>query len=135
MTADEFKLDGACYRAKETSACQEHFNDFCARLGQPTPAAGGPSGNEFFCFQRGVVKDAELPADTEAGPDEGDSHWRRRVNKFRMGMHASRVAGSPGNSRWRQPKTSLNPPGDDDGYGARKATAADGSLTTRKPTL
>jgi hypothetical protein len=29
-------------------------------LGQPTPAEADPSGSDFFCFQKRVVKDAEL---------------------------------------------------------------------------
>ena len=58
MTAAEFKKKWARYRGKETSAYQEHFNDLCALLGHTTPAAAEPSGSEFFCFQKRVVKDA-----------------------------------------------------------------------------
>ncbi|MBE0545673.1 MAG: class I SAM-dependent DNA methyltransferase [Verrucomicrobia bacterium] len=76
MTAAEFKRKWARYRGKETSAYQEHFNDLCRLLGQPTPAEADPSGSELFCFQKHVVKDAELLADTEAGPDEGDPQER-----------------------------------------------------------
>ena len=39
MTAAEFKRKWARYSGKETSAYQEHFNDLCALLGQPSPAA------------------------------------------------------------------------------------------------
>jgi hypothetical protein len=76
MTAAEFKRKWARYQGKETSAYQEHFNDLCRLLDQPTPAEADPSGNELFCFQKHVVKDAELLADTEAGPDEGDPQER-----------------------------------------------------------
>lgn len=76
MTAAEFKRKWARYRGKETSAYQEHFNDLCRLLGQPTPAEVDPSGSELFCFQKHVVKDAELLAETEAGPDEGDPQER-----------------------------------------------------------
>jgi len=59
-TAAEFKRKWARYQGKETSAYQEHFNDLCRLLGQPTPAEADPSGADFFCFQKRVVKDAEL---------------------------------------------------------------------------
>jgi hypothetical protein len=60
MTPAEFKRKWARYSGKETSAYQEHFNDLCALLGQPSPAAADPTGSESFCFQKRVVKDAEL---------------------------------------------------------------------------
>ncbi len=41
---------------KESSAYQEHFNDLCRLLGQPTPAEADPTGSESFCFQKRVVK-------------------------------------------------------------------------------
>lgn len=59
MTAAEFKKKWARYRGKETSAYQEHFNDLCALLGHPTPVEADPSGEDFFCFQKGVIKDLE----------------------------------------------------------------------------
>ena len=61
MTWAEFKKKWARYRGKESSAYQEHFNDLCRLLGQPTPVEADPSGNDFFSFQKGVIKDAELP--------------------------------------------------------------------------
>jgi hypothetical protein len=60
MTPAEFKKKWARYSGKETSAYQEHFNDLCALLGQPTPALADPTGTESFCFQKRVIKDAEL---------------------------------------------------------------------------
>src|SRR5438552_11132494 len=60
MTPAEFKRKWARYSGKETAAYQEHFNDVCALLGQPTPATADPTGSESFCFQKRVVKDAEL---------------------------------------------------------------------------
>ena len=60
MTPAEFKRKWARYSGKETSAYQEHFNDLCALLDQPTPATADPTGSESFCFQKRVVKDAEL---------------------------------------------------------------------------
>src|SRR6267378_2294122 len=66
MTPAEFKRKWARYSVKETAAYQEHFNDLCALLDQPTPATADPTGSESFCFQKRVVKDAELFALTES---------------------------------------------------------------------
>lgn len=60
MQAAEFKKKWHRYTGKESAAYQEHFNDLCRLLGQPTPAEADPSGSDFFCFQKRVVKDAEL---------------------------------------------------------------------------
>ena len=67
MTPAEFKRKWARYSGKETSAYQEHFNDLCSILGQPTPATADPTGSESFCFQKRVVKDARLFALEESG--------------------------------------------------------------------
>jgi hypothetical protein len=66
MTPAEFKRKWARYSGKETAAYQEHFNDLCALLDQPTPATADPTGSESFCFQKRVVKDAELFAIEES---------------------------------------------------------------------
>ena len=60
MTAAEFKKKWSRYSGKETSAYQEHFADLCRLLEQPTPNEADPSGTDFFCYQKRVVKDAEL---------------------------------------------------------------------------
>jgi len=60
MTWTEFKKKWSRYQGKETSAYQSHFDDLCRLLGQPTPNEADPSGADFFCFQKRVVKDAEL---------------------------------------------------------------------------
>jgi len=60
MTAAEFKKKWSRYQGKETSAYQSHFDDLCRILGQPTPNEADPSGTDFFCFQKYVLKDAEL---------------------------------------------------------------------------
>src|SRR5207244_13088034 len=60
MTPAEFKRKWRRYQGKESSAYQEHFSDPCRLLGQPTPAEADPTGSESFCFQKRVVKDAEL---------------------------------------------------------------------------
>ncbi|HEX8898704.1 MAG TPA: DNA methyltransferase, partial [Chthoniobacterales bacterium] len=67
MNPAEFKKKWAKYAGKETSAYQEHFNDLCTLLGQPSPVAADPSGSESFCFQKRVVKDAELFAFDDGG--------------------------------------------------------------------
>jgi type II restriction/modification system DNA methylase subunit YeeA len=66
MTPAEFKRKWARYSGKETAAYQEHFNDLCVLLDQPTPATADPTGSESFCFQKRVVKDAELFALAES---------------------------------------------------------------------
>ena len=60
VTAAEFKKKWSRYQGKETSAYQEHFTDLCRLLDQPTPNEADPSGSDFFCYQKRVVKDAEL---------------------------------------------------------------------------
>ena len=60
MTIVEFKKKWSRYQGKETSAYQSHFDDLCRVLGEQTPNDADSSGNDFFCFQKRVVKDAEL---------------------------------------------------------------------------
>src|SRR5208282_2686986 len=60
MTAAEFKKKWGRSKAKETASYQEHFIDLCRLLEQPTPNEADSSGSDFFCFQKRVVKDAEL---------------------------------------------------------------------------
>src|SRR5438093_7582459 len=60
MTPAEFKRKWHRYQGKESSAYQEHFSDLCRLLGQATPAEADPTGTESFCFQKRVVKDAEM---------------------------------------------------------------------------
>ena len=82
MTATEFKKKWHRYTGKESAAYQEHFNDLCHLLGHPTPVEADPSGNDFFCFQKGVIKDAELlgldAADPDAPPKKGFADvWKK----------------------------------------------------------
>jgi type II restriction/modification system DNA methylase subunit YeeA len=60
MTFAEFKKKWSRYQGKETSAYQSHFDDLCRVLGEQTPNEADPSGADFFCYQKRVVKDAEL---------------------------------------------------------------------------
>ncbi len=80
MTPAEFKRKWHRYRGKESAAYQEHFNDLCRLLGQPTPVEADPSGNDFFCFQKGVIKEAGLlPLDEQTGePKKGFADvWKK----------------------------------------------------------
>ena len=82
MTFAEFKKKWSRYTGKESSAYKEHFNDLCRLLGHPTPVEADPSGNDFFCFQKGVIKDAELlgldAADHDARPRKGFADvWKK----------------------------------------------------------
>src|SRR5207248_11473533 len=80
MTPAEFKRKWARYSGKETSAYQEHFNDLCALLGQPSPATADPTGSESFCFQKRVVKDADLFALDDSGRVAGEPDLDRELN-------------------------------------------------------
>ena len=77
VTPAEFKRKWARYSGKETAAYQEHFNDLCALLSQPTPAAADPTGASSFCFQKRVVKDEELFARRESGRVAEESNGYR----------------------------------------------------------
>ena len=67
MTPAQFKAKWAKFSGKESSAYQEHFNDLCRMLGVPTPIESDPTGNDSFCFQKRVAKDAELFSFDESG--------------------------------------------------------------------
>ena len=60
MTVADFIAKWSRFSGKEMSAYQEHFNDLCRVLAHPTPVESDPTGAESFCFQKRVVKDAEL---------------------------------------------------------------------------
>ena len=60
MTPAEFRTKWAKFSGKESAAYAEHFNDLCRMLGVPTPIEADPTGNDSFCFQKRVAKDAEL---------------------------------------------------------------------------
>ena len=86
MTAAEFKKKWSRYQGKETSAYQEHFDDLCRLLGQATPAEADPSGRDSFCFQKRVVKDAELfdmretPGATDRSSSASTPHRQFRLS-------------------------------------------------------
>ena len=97
MTPAEFKQKWSRYTGKETSAYQGQFDDLCRLLGRPTPAAADPIGSEWFCFQKRVVKDAELFAlkedgsQAEAGEEAERGFadvWEPRMNLTKSGRIA-----------------------------------------------
>jgi MmeI, DNA-methyltransferase domain/MmeI, helicase spacer domain/MmeI, N-terminal domain/MmeI, target recognition domain len=114
MTPAEFKKKWVRYTGKESSAYQEHFNDLCRLLGQPTPAEADPSGSDFFCFQKRVVKDAEL-FDLEA-PDTGEPNERGFADVWKKGCFAWEYKGKKKNldeaykQLLRYRESLLNPP-------------------------
>jgi hypothetical protein len=60
MTPAAFKSKWAKFSGKESAAYAEHFNDLCRMLGVPMPIEADSTGNDSFCFQKRVAKDAEL---------------------------------------------------------------------------
>ncbi len=69
MNASQFKAKWSKFSGKESAAYQEHFNDLCRLLGQPTPVEADSTGETEFCFQKRVVKDAELFVVSSREPD------------------------------------------------------------------
>ena len=70
MTWAEFKKKWQRYTLSagvSREAIEEHFNDLCRMLGVPTPVEADPTGNDKFCFQKHVAKDAEFFAFDESG--------------------------------------------------------------------
>jgi type II restriction/modification system DNA methylase subunit YeeA len=119
MTSAEFKRKWARYSGKETAAYQEHFNDLCALLGHPSPATADPTGSESFCFQKRVVKDAELFAVEDSGriAEEPDSERERGfADVWKRGFFAWEYKGKKKNldaayqQLLRYRESLLNPP-------------------------
>jgi hypothetical protein len=115
MTAAEFKKKWSRYQGKETSAYQEHFSDLCRLLGQATPAQADPSGADLFCFQKRVVKDAEL-FDLHETPDASQPNERGFADVWKKGCFAWEYKGKKKNldaaykQLLRYRESLLNPP-------------------------
>jgi type II restriction/modification system DNA methylase subunit YeeA len=115
MTAAEFKKKWSRYQGKETSAYQGHFDDLCRLLGQPTPAEADPSGNDFFCYQKRVIKDLEL-FELHDTPDAGDPEERGFADVWKKGCFGWEYKGKKKNldEAYRQllryREALLNPP-------------------------
>ena len=101
---------------KESSAYQEHFNDLCRLLGQPTPAEADPTGSESFCFQKRVVKDAELFELHEDSGEEAEPSERGFADVWKKGCFAWEYKGKKKNlddaykQLLRYRESLLNPP-------------------------
>jgi type II restriction/modification system DNA methylase subunit YeeA len=115
MTSAEFKKKWSRYTGKESSAYQEHFNDLCRLLGQPTPVEADPSGTESFCFQKRVVKDAEL-FEIHETPDAGEPTERGFADVWKKDCFAWEYKGKKKNldeaykQLLRYRESLLNPP-------------------------
>jgi type II restriction/modification system DNA methylase subunit YeeA len=115
MTAAEFKKKWSRYQGKETSGYSEHFNDLCRLLGQPTPAEADPSGADFFCFQKRVVKDAEL-FELHETPDASEPSERGFADVWKKSCFAWEYKGKKKNldeaykQLLRYRESLLNPP-------------------------
>jgi restriction-modification enzyme MmeI-like protein len=117
MTPAEFKRKWARYSGKETSAYQEHFNDLCALIEHPTPAAADPTGTESFCFQKRVIKDAELfPIEESDRVAERPDNERGFADVWKRGCFAWEYKGKKKNldaayqQLLRYRESLLNPP-------------------------
>jgi type II restriction/modification system DNA methylase subunit YeeA len=114
MTAAEFKKKWGRFSGKETSAYQSHFDDLCRLLGQKTPNEADPSGSDFFCFQKRVIKDAEL-FDLEM-PDPSEPNERGFADVWKKGCFAWEYKGKKKNldeaykQLLRYRESLLNPP-------------------------
>lgn len=97
MTPAEFKNKWRRYQGKETSAYQSHFDDLCRLLGQPTPNEADPSGRDSFCFQKRVVKDAELFAVHEGDGQDTEVHERGFADVWKRGCFAWEYKGKKKN--------------------------------------
>jgi type II restriction/modification system DNA methylase subunit YeeA len=97
MTLAEFKKKWARFSGKESSAYQSHFNDLCAILNQPSPVSADPTGSETFCFQKRVMKDAELFIFGEDGTAETDEAERGFADVWKKGCFAWEYKGKKKN--------------------------------------
>src|ERR1017187_2852054 len=115
MTAAEFKKKWSRNQSKESAAYQEHFNELCRLLGQPTPNEADPSGSDFFCFQKRVVKDAEL-FELHETPDASEPAERGFADVWKKGCFAWEYKGKKKNldeaykQLLRYRESLLNPP-------------------------
>ena len=116
MTFAEFKRKWRRYQGKESSAYQEHFSDLCRLLGQPTPAEADPTGSESFCFQKRVVKDAELLFELREEPEPAEPNERGFADVWKKGCFAWEYKGKKKNlddaykQLLRYRESLLNPP-------------------------
>jgi hypothetical protein len=116
MTWADFKRKWSRFKGKESSAYQEHFNDLCRLLGEKTPIEADPSGSDFFCFQKRVVKDMELMVLKENGAPYGDDEERGFADVWKKDCFAWEYKGKKKNldeayqQLLRYRESLLNPP-------------------------
>lgn len=114
MTPAEFKTKWAKVSAKESAAYQSHFDDLCRLLRVPPPLEADPKG-EFFCFQKRVVKDAELFDLADSGEEQEPSE-RGFADVWKKGCFAWEYKGKKKNldeaykQLLRYRESLLNPP-------------------------
>lgn len=114
MTPAEFKTKWAKVQAKESAAYQSHFDDLCRLLRVPPPLEADPKG-EFFCFQKRVVKDAELFDLADSGEPQEPSE-RGFADVWKKGCFAWEYKGKKKNldeaykQLLRYRESLLNPP-------------------------
>jgi len=115
MTPAEFKKKWARFSGKESAAYAEHFNDLCRILGVPTPVESDPTGSESFCFQKRVVKDAEL-FDLSSAGEPREPNERGFADVWKRGCFAWEYKGKKKNldeaykQLLRYRESLLNPP-------------------------
>src|SRR5258708_14081055 len=116
MPPGELKRKWRGYRGKESAASQELFGDLCRVLGKPPRAEADPTGTESFCFQKRVIKDAELFELHETASGEGDATERGFADVWKAGCFAWEYKGKKKNldEAYRQllryRESLLNPP-------------------------
>ena len=116
MTPAEFKRKWHRYQGKESSAYQEHFSDLCRLLGQPTPAEADPTGSESFCFQKRVMKNAELLFELREETEPVEPSERGFADVWKKGCFAWEYKGKKKNLEdaykqlLRYRESLLNPP-------------------------
>ena len=114
MSPAEFRRKWSRYQGKETSAYQGHFDDLCRLLGQQTPTEADPTGSDSFCYQKRVVKDAQLF--NLEHPDSGDPTERGFADVWKKGCFGWEYKGKKKNldeaykQLLRYREALLNPP-------------------------
>ena len=114
MTPAEFKKKWKSFSGKESAAYQSHFDDLCRLLKVKTPLEADPAG-ESYCFQKTVLKDAELFEATNTGPD-AEPRERGFADVWKTGCFAWEYKGKKKNldeaykQLLRYRESLLNPP-------------------------
>ncbi len=114
MTPAEFKKKWATVSAKESAAYQSHFDDLCRLLQVAPPLEADPAG-QVFCYQKRVVKDAEL-FDLAPGGEAGEPVERGFADVWKRGCFAWEYKGRKKNldeaykQLLRYRESLLNPP-------------------------